>query len=176
MHFCPRCTLGVFRHGPGGVHEQARHRRVDAVSYEPSHATGVIAFPDRIGRKNDIGRPPWNGAGRKKDGVADSLIPATSPIKHSRKHRHVEIGVVVDVPSRFPSYRRWSRPAYWATVPRHETGSVRNSVSKRASSNPSPMYLPVARMIRPSWPGMAARCSLTDCRCFLPMPARKTTR
>jgi hypothetical protein len=99
---CPRCTLGVFRHSPGGVHEQARQRRVDAVSNEPSHATGVIALPERIGRKNDIGRPPWHGAGRKKDRVADSLIPATAPIKHSRQHRYVEIGVVVDAHLAFP--------------------------------------------------------------------------
>jgi len=41
----------------------------------------VIARPDWIGRKNDIGRPSWNGTGRKKDRVADVLIPTTSPIK-----------------------------------------------------------------------------------------------
>ena len=40
----------------------------------PAHASRVIALPNRIGRKNDIGRPPWNGAGRKEDRVADSLI------------------------------------------------------------------------------------------------------
>ena len=60
------------------------------------HPVRVISLPNRIGRKNDIGRPPWNGAGRKKDRVADSLVPATSPIKHSRQHGHVEIGVIVD--------------------------------------------------------------------------------
>ena len=35
-------------------------------------------------------------------------------------------------------------------VPRHETGSVRNNVSSRGSSNPSPTYLPVARTTRGS--------------------------
>ena len=47
-------------------------------------------------------------------------------------------------------------PTYCAIVPRHETGSVRNNVSSRGSSNPSPMYLPVARMARPSFSGIAA--------------------
>jgi hypothetical protein len=37
--------------------EQARQQRVDAVSNEPSHTTGVVTLPDRIGRKNDIGGP-----------------------------------------------------------------------------------------------------------------------
>src|SRR5262245_5177524 len=78
------------------MHEQGRQRRVDAVSNEPSHATGVITLPDGIRRENDIGRPTRDGAGRQKDRVANRLVPATPPVKHSRQHRHVEIGVVVD--------------------------------------------------------------------------------
>src|SRR3990172_876159 len=59
-------------------------------------------------------------------------------------------------PSRLPSYSRCSRPAYCAIVPRQETGRVRNNVSRRGSSNPSPTYLPVAITTRPSSGGMAA--------------------
>ena len=49
-------------------------------------------------------------------------------------------------------------------------------MSRRGSSNPSPTYLPVARMTLASSRGMAASRSLSACRCFLPMPARRTTR
>ena len=45
---CSRYTFGVFWHQPRGVHEQARQRCVDAVSNEPSHASGVVALPDGI--------------------------------------------------------------------------------------------------------------------------------
>src|SRR5262245_20140753 len=76
----PRCALGIFRHRARSVHEQARQRRIDAVPNESSYAAGVIAFPDGIGWKNDVSGPPWHGAGGKEDRVADSIIPATSPV------------------------------------------------------------------------------------------------
>jgi hypothetical protein len=92
----PRCALGVFRHCARSVHEQARQRPIDAVPNDQPYAAGVIAFPDGIGWKNDVSGPPQHGAGGKEDRVADSLIPATSPVKHSCQHRYVEVGVVVD--------------------------------------------------------------------------------
>lgn len=49
-------------------------------------------------------------------------------------------------------------------------------MSRRGSSNPSPMYRPVARMARGSSRGMAASLSAMACRCLLPRPARSTTR
>lgn len=39
-------------------------------------------------------------------------------------------------------------PTYWANVPFQEIGMVRNSVSSRPSSNPSPIYRPVASIRR----------------------------
>ena len=43
---------------------------------------------------------------------------------------------------------------------------ARNSVSKRASSNPSPMYLPVTRIVRDSFSGTEARAAAVARRCF----------
>jgi hypothetical protein len=43
-------ALGVWEHGPGGMHEQRRKWCVDAISNEPSHAARVITLPDRIRR------------------------------------------------------------------------------------------------------------------------------
>src|SRR5687767_3446014 len=55
-------------------------------------------------------------------------------------------------------------------VPRHDTGSVRNNVSSRGSSKPSPTYLPVARITRASSAGMAASRSLNGPPLLLAQP------
>ncbi len=78
--------------------------------------------------------------------------------------------------ARVPSQLRCSLPTYWATVPRHETGKVTNRVSRRGSSNPSPMYFPVAMSTRSSSRGMLLSRSATAWICFLPIPPRSTSR
>ncbi len=55
-------------------------------------------------------------------------------------------------------------------VPRHETGSARNNVSNRASSKPSPMYFPVARITRPAGSGISARRARAASNSFLLCP------
>jgi len=80
------------------------------------------------------------------------------------------IYVIVYLNRRFPSYDRWSLPAYCWIVPLHEIGSVRNKVSRSASSKPSPMYLPVATITRSSESGIEASFSLACSRCFSVRP------
>ena len=76
--------------------EERRERRIDAVSNEPSHAARVVALPHRVRWQDDIRGPARDRAGRKEDRVADGLVAAATPIEHSRQHRHVEVGIVVD--------------------------------------------------------------------------------
>ena len=58
--------------------------------------------------------------------------------------------------STFSGCGRWSRPAYWTTVPFHAIGMASSSVSSRGSSKPSPMKRPVASTRRGSSVGRAA--------------------
>src|SRR6266849_1549968 len=74
----------------------------------------------------------------------------------------------------FAGWRRCSRPVYWITVPFHDTGSARKSVSRRASSKPSPTYRPVARTCRSSASGIAASRSFTSRRPLALMPPWST--
>ena len=58
----------------------------------------------------------------------------------------------------------------------HETGIVRKSVSKRASSNPSPTKRPVARSRRCSASEILASCSAAARRSRVCIPPRRITR
>jgi hypothetical protein len=72
------------------------------------------------------------------DPIPDRPISPQSFLMHSREHRDVKVGVVVDEDFGLCEWRRWRRPTYWASVPRQEMGMARKRVSKRESSNPSP--------------------------------------
>jgi hypothetical protein len=92
----PIVAFGPRRNRPSHRREQVRERRIDTVPNESSHTGGVIAFPQWIGGQSDVCRPARNGAGWKNDRVADGFVPAATPIEHSRQHRHVQVGVIVD--------------------------------------------------------------------------------
>ena len=141
----------------GCVGEQPRQRQVKPIADEPPHAGRIPALPVRIDGKRDLGGPAGHRAGRQQDRIAHRLIAAATPIEHPGQHRHVQIGIIVDLHLALAVVQSMQRPAYWAIVPRQETGRVRNKVSSRGSSKPSPMYLPVASKTRSSFSGMAAR-------------------
>jgi hypothetical protein len=82
-------------HRPSGIYEQARERRVYAIPDQPSHAAGVVALPHRVGRKHYICGPARYGTGGEEDRITDGFIAAAAPVEHSRKHRHVEVCIVV---------------------------------------------------------------------------------
>src|SRR5216684_5533502 len=89
-------AFGCGRNRTSRGHEQVGERRVNAVANESTHAASVVAFPQRIGRQWYIRGPARNGARWNDNRVADSLVPAATPIEHSRQHGHVQVGVVVD--------------------------------------------------------------------------------
>ncbi len=128
------CAIGAFgfrRNRTSGRHEQVRERRINAVANESTNAGSVVAFPEWISRQRHVCRPARNGARGEDNRVTDGLVAAATAIEHSRQHRHVQVGVVVDPYLTLAVERRCSLPTYCAIVPRHETGSVKNSVSKR---------------------------------------------
>jgi len=83
--------------------------------------------------------------------------------KHPLQHRNLEISVVEIRTSDLSRYVRWRRPAYCTSVPLHETGIARNSVSSRGSSKPSPESRPVEitrRSVLSDSPASRSRASL----------------
>ena len=93
------CAVGAFRIGCGNsycIHKVISQRCVYPVPDQPFDAGRIVTFPLRIDRQRNIRGPAGNCAGRDDNRIAHSLISTTAPIEHSRQHRHVEVGLVVD--------------------------------------------------------------------------------
>lgn len=77
---------------------------------------------------------------------ADLLIGIESFGEHTQEHRNLEVDIVDDQ----DLFLVCLYPAYPADILDHVSfpgyGAARMRVSRRGKSNPSPMYLPVARM------------------------------
>jgi hypothetical protein len=92
------------------------------------------------------------------DCVAESGACQTR-IVHAGQHWHPDISAVVDLDFPLILLEPMETAAMPRGVPLQETGIARISVPRRASSKPSPRWLPAARMIGGSSAGMAAHGS-----------------
>ena len=141
----------------GGVDEQVRQRCVHAVPDQPPHAGGIVAFPfagrREAGRRRASPAPRWPATGScsRPPRIPGSAGRTSGPAsgRSDRRSRRPAPRVCLRADGA-------SRPTYWAMVPRQDTGNARNKVSSRGSSNPSPMYRPVASSTRPASPGTSA--------------------
>src|SRR5262245_54084101 len=76
--------------------KQVRQRDINAIANQTANTRSVIALPCWIDGQWNFRRPTRQRTSRKQNGVSERLISATTFVEHSREHRHVEIGVIVN--------------------------------------------------------------------------------
>ena len=79
------------------MHEEVCQRNVHPVADQAADAGGIIALPLRVNGQRDLDGPAGHRAGGQQQRVAHCFVTRAAPVEHPRQHRHVKIGVIIDL-------------------------------------------------------------------------------